>query len=645
MALKIPENRDENKKKSSTPSARGLRVNYLIILLSGLLLLMGGFLVFLLIVKNVYGNYELKEILPTKENFEKLAYEHKAALLYPQYTENRFPEGSTWVQDNISTWETYLKNVRMNYDLITDLDIEKGKHFDYKLLILAGVQVLSDLQIKQIKIFLDRGGSIFATGGTASYSDQGKWRGWEFFTEVYGLKFNREIKPDELYKVHTLRGNLPITAEIPTGYALKIATWDRPIYAEVLEPRVTQVSFWYDYRREAGLVREGVQKSAGIAYGNYGKGRFVWYGFQLNSVIGQQQDYIFFEKLFRNSINWLTYNPTSFIKDWPAPYKAAALIIPTVSYNSGNIANATQLLRGLGYEPTVFVDAALAYDKPRLLGGLGQVNQLGVLADVGFVESASDTVNRLFDKETQREVLSFARDTLYSITRSPVKGFMPLYGFYNENTLQAMSNYGYDFLITDSLTDRSVPKIEFRNGRPLMIITKTARDDYEVIRKYGLSNTEFQEYTYEEDIDRLLFEGGLYVLKVHTDAQLLSQYAGVLPNLISYMKSKGIWLTTIPQLQNWWRQKGGIEVRYETRSKRRVTLEVSNPRETQMTDFVVQINLNKEVTDIEISSEIINTKLPEYQFDSSTNILYLYIDELEAGETRIYIVDFRNVTV
>ncbi|NMB81955.1 MAG: hypothetical protein GYA14_09065, partial [Ignavibacteria bacterium] len=237
---------------------KGLRVNYLIIFLSGLVLLITGILVFLLIVRNIYGSYEIKEILPTKKNLQLLSSEEKsgrAAILYSKYTENMLPSGSTWLKDNVDTWKKFVKGARMEFDVISDQDIELGQHLNYKVVILPGSKSLSDRQMVQLKKYLENGGSIFVSGGPATFSDEGKWRGWEFFTEVFGMKFNREIKPEESYKVHTLRGNLPITAGIPTGYTLKIATWDRPIYAEVLEPRTTQVSFWYDFRREAGLVR------------------------------------------------------------------------------------------------------------------------------------------------------------------------------------------------------------------------------------------------------------------------------------------------------------------------------------------------------------------------------------------------------
>jgi len=641
MAVKIP----EYKKKKEVPKQKqGLRVNYLIIFLSGLLILIGGILVFLLIVKNVYGNYEINEILPTRKNLETLAYADKAALLYPQYTENRFDAGNTWVQDNIDTWKSYLSIINMKYDMVTDLDIELGKHFDYKLLILAGAQSLSDKQIMQLKKYLDRGGSIFATGGTASYSNEGKWRGWNFFTEVYGLKFNKEIKPEEKYKVHTLRGNLPLTAGIPTGYALQIATWDRPIYAEILEPRTEQVSFWFDYRKEAGLVREQIEQSAGIAYGHYGKGRFVWYGFQLNSVIGRQEDYINFEKLFKNSVNWLTYNPTSFVKDWPSPHEAAMIIVPTITDYPENVNNLIQTLKKSGAGTTFFLDADLAIANPKLLQRISSTGDIGVIIDVGYIEDPSDTSNRLYDKEAQYSSLEFAKDTIFSLTNKNVTGLMPLYGYYDENTIRTMLELDYKVLITDSLTDRSVPKIEIRDNKELFVITKTARDDIEVIGNYGLTNLDFQKYTYEEDIDRLIIEGGLYVLKVHSDYQMRSEYISVLDDIYKYVNKKNVWVTTIPELISWWKKKSGLEVRYETRSSRRITVEVSNPKETDMQDFIVQVNLNKAVSNIQISSDIINTKIPEYKFDTTTNILYLFVDELGSGETRIYLVDFENIS-
>ena len=626
-------------------TTHGMRVNYLIILLSGLVLLIAGILVFLLIVKNIYGNYELRQILPSKDNLGFLSNEktNKAAILYSRYTENMLPSGSTWLRDNVDSWKKFIKNAKMNYDVISDQDIELGKHFDYKLIVLPGSKSLSDQQIMQLKRYVENGGSIFVTGGPATFSDEGKWRGWDFFTEVFGMKFNKEIKPEETYKVHTLRGNLPITAGIPTGYALKIATWDRPIYAEVLEPRTTQVSFWYDFRKEAGLVREEIQKSAGISYGTYGKGRFVWYGFEINSVLGVQKDYINFEKLFNNSVNWLIYQPTAFIRDWPSQYDAALVLIPTIDQQPGNIYNLNNYFTSDQISPTFFMSANTAIENPGLAKSLIKKGTLGAIVDIGFVQSPEDTLNKLFNKEVQSSAINFATDTLSKISGQRVIALMPLNGYYDDNTLQAMASENYEFLVTDSLTDRSVPEIRIRNEKPIMIITKTARDDYEVVRNYGLVNPEFQRYTYEEDIDRILFEGGLYVFKVHTNYQLQPQYTSVIKDVINYAKTKKMWITSLPELKSWWMRRQGVEVRYDTRSKRRISVELTNPRNERAFDLVIQVNLNKKVKNVEVSSDIINTKIPKYRLDSDSQTIYFYLDKMEPHETRSLLVDFDNI--
>lgn len=622
----------------------GLKANYLIIFIGGIVLAISSVLVFLLVIQGVYGDFKLMEIAPTPENIMRPASSDiKVGVLYSKYTENMLvPEGNTWLNDNVSTWETFLKSSRISYTLISDQTIELGKHYDYDIIVLPGSKALSDKENSEIKKYLDRGGSVFATGGTSTFDNSGKWRGWDFFTEVYGLKFSKEIKPEEYYQVHTLRGNLPVTAGIPTGYTLKIATWDRPIYAEIFEPRTIQASFWYDFRREAGLVREEVRKSAGIAYGSYGRGRYIWYGFEINSIVGKQEDYIYFDKLFRNCINWLSYEPTAFVKDWPGQYDAAAIFIPTVTENGGNISNINTIVNNYKIRPTIFIDAATLDENSGIVKRAASLGEVGAIVDVGYIESINDTINQLFDKNAQITVVKRTQYNFGKVTKAPIKGIMPLYGFYDENTLQSMSKFDFDFIITDSLTDRSVPKVIIRDEKPILLITKTARDDYEIIRDYGLTDLEFQKYTYEEDIDRVAFEGGLYVLKVHTDYQLRPEYARVIPELFKYMKSKNMWITDINELKQWWLKRGGIEIKFDTRSKRRIAVEVSNPVSNKEDSYVVEVYVNKNIKDIRISSDIINTKLPKSNFDPSAQTLYLHVDKLKSGESRSFLIDFQN---
>ncbi len=243
----------------------------------------------------------------------------------------------------------------------------------------------------------------------------------------------------------------------------------------------------------------------------------------------------------------------------------------------------------------------------------------------------------------QTSSLKYVVDTLGKISNSKIKAVMPLNGYYDDNTLQAMTTNDCEFLVTDSLTDRSVPEIRIRNNKPIMIITKTARDDYEVVRNYGLINTEFQRYTYEEDVDRVLFEGGLYVFKVHTDYQLQPQYSSVIRDVLNYAQSKKMWITSLRDLKTWWMRRQGVEVRYEARSKRRIAVELTNPRDERVDELVIQVNFNKRVKNVEVTSDIINTKIPKYKLVNDSQTIYFYLDRMEAHETRSLLVDFDNI--
>ncbi len=650
MALKGKKYNNKKKKKKSTSTEekneaiKGLRVNYFIIILGGLVILIAAILTFLLIIKNVYGNFEVSEILPTKENLIEFRYSEKVGLLYSDYTANMLGSEVTWVQDNIDTWKEFLTNMKIDYEQFSDLELEEGKHYDYNLIILAGSKSMSDKEVMRLKKYVNEGGSVLATGGVATFSDEAKWRGWDFFKETFGMKFTKELSPEEaLKKTHTLRGNLPITAGIPTGYVLQIATWDRPVYAEVLEPRTTQVSYWYDYRGEKGLVDEQIKKSAGIANGTYGKGRFVWYGFELNSVVGTNEDYTYLGRLVQNSVDWLTYNPTSYVKDWPEPFDAAAIYIPTIKDNINNLDGVKSTAKAFGADATVLMEDNLALDYPKQTASLSQVGDIVPIIDLGEIDDLYSTVSDLNKKELQKAEILYVSDSLAKIVSKPIKGITPYYGFYDKATLDILAEENFRYIITDSLTDRSVPKKIILNGRELYVITNTSRDDIIIMKEFGLNEAKFQKYTYFEDIDRIIFEGGLYVLKMHNNYQLKPQYRSIFNETVKYMKSNNVWVTSISELLKWWESKSGVELKHETRGKRRISVEVTNYKESRDDEFTVEVNFNKDVKNIKISTDLIHTPIPEFNFNKETQILYLYVKDLEENESRTYLIDFENV--
>jgi peptidoglycan/xylan/chitin deacetylase (PgdA/CDA1 family) len=622
----------------------GVRVNFLLLLLGGLVMFIASALVFLLIIRGIFGVFETSDIIPSKNLFGLFGKgKSDIAILNSKYTQNMLPKGNTWILDNIATWEKYLSNLKLSSVTISDEDIEMGKHFDYKLIILPGSKSLSEKEIIQIKKYLERGGSVFATSGVGSFSDDGKWKGWDFINETFGIKFTRELSREESYLIHTLRGSLPLTNDIPAGFALKVATWDRPVAVEVLDPRTTQVSYWYDIKKERGLVRQEIKETAGIVYGTFGKGKFVWYGFEINSIIGINQEYLYFEKLFNNSINWLLSFPLSINQMWQSEFKAGAMFTVTLTENMSNINNLIPIIQKNNIPITFLIDPEIALLDSTKVKNIAQYGEVAIIADIGFINSWDDTDNKLFDQEEQTSKIREAKSVVEKITGKKVFGMMPKFGLFDQNTIFAAIKNDIRYIIADSLTDRSVPNVVIKGNDKVIVLTRTARDDYEIIRDYGLEEPVFQFYTYQEDIDRILFENGLLIFNFHPEYQLQAKNVGVIEQIYNDIKNKNFWINYGSGIINWYQKRDLIQVKAEPRGRYRISLKISNPGKNPIENFTFDVDLNRKVKNIVLGSELISTKMVKVKHTAGDNMLYITVDKLEPGESRVYYIDFEEI--
>ena len=123
------------------------RVNHALIIFVGLLILSGSVITYLFVLHGIYGKFSFASLLPDSKVIRTVLSggEPNIAILNSRYTENMLPQGSSWLKDNIGTWEKFIGTSKSKYEVISDESIEKGKLFDYKILVLPGSRSLSDL--------------------------------------------------------------------------------------------------------------------------------------------------------------------------------------------------------------------------------------------------------------------------------------------------------------------------------------------------------------------------------------------------------------------------------------------------------------------------------------------------------------------
>jgi peptidoglycan/xylan/chitin deacetylase (PgdA/CDA1 family) len=314
--------------------------------------------------------------------------------------------------------------------------------------------------------------------------------------------------------------------------------------------------------------------------------------------------------------------------------------MPNISKDAQNISNLLPILRSEKVPATFFIDPSLAGSNSGIIRTISNYGEIASLTDVGYVSSITDTTNKLNDFNTQYAKYSYSKNVLENLTGSKVIGNAPYFGIYDQNSIRALINAQYKYVFTDSLTERSVPKAIIRGNNLIISMTKTGRDDYEVIRDFGLTDPDFQFYTYQEDLDRILFEGGLYTMKLHSEFQCKPEYAGVVKKVIDDLKRKGYWITTAQQVENWWARRNYVEVKVNKRGDTRIALTISNPGRESISNLVLQLDISEPASNLSMSTEIIGTKLAKYEYDKVGHIIYVYINDLDAGESRTYYFDY-----
>jgi len=141
-----------------------------------------------------------------------------------------------------------------------------------------------------------------------------------------------------------------------------------------------------------------------------------------------------------------------------------------------------------------------------------------------------------------------------------------------------------------------------------------------------------------------LFEGGLFIFKMHSDYQCKLENINVVKDIILELKDKNFWITTAENIQKWYLVKDYLEIKTKRRGKSRVAVTISNPGIETATDIVIFVDLNIKAEHISVETEVIGTKIATYMHQSGSEFLNLYIDDLQPNESRTFYIDFDQVT-
>ncbi|HYE57636.1 MAG TPA: hypothetical protein VD948_03985, partial [Rhodothermales bacterium] len=342
----------------------------------------------------------------------------------------------------------------------------------------------------------------------------------------------------------TLRAGTPMTAGIPGGYRIKTQVFNPAVRARLrpeAQDRTVPFGFWYDYAVEDEPdVNEAMTNSTSAAFGSYGRGRFVYLGFQRSSLYIDRNDAEDFEalgRLFANMLRYLRRQPVVWTHDWPGNYRSAAIFAGVGGQNPQALSEAASVLQSAAVPGTFFFRPEASVDAS-LVRRLYEQGDVGVYGD--FV--------RRTDGRDQASWLRSAKEQLEAKTGGPVTGYRPSrIGGLSDTTMRGLRRGGYRYFLPDSIGRRGVIKMMGDAFAGLFRFNYTARSDSGVVASTGsLTATPFLQ-----DVVRNDYEGSLYRLVYSSDLMATSGL-DVLRTVAQEVRRRGMWAAAGDDLARWW---------------------------------------------------------------------------------------------
>lgn len=425
-------------------------------------------------------------------------------------------------------------------------------------------------------------------------------------------------------------GNTPLTIDMPAGYSISTQVYDPAVLVKVTRPTTKVAAYWTDWVRS--FSSDKVQNQSSIVYGTYQSGRFVYAGFRRDAMgVGQPSEEVTanLDHFFSNTLLYLRKEPNVWLREWPAPYEAGALITGVGSASIENLEMVADTLAREDAKGTFFVVPAQADLRRSTVEKLAIQNEVGVLDD--------NTGRVMFTPSEQVNRFSTMRDVLKGIVNEEITAYRAQKpGRIEDESAQALASAGYLSLFPDSVKGQSFPEV-LRTTPRMTEYAVSAWTDAEILNRYRSQQVDMNPV--KDDIMRVRDEAGLYQFVYSSDGMGQPRYQHHIGDIVRTLKDEKFWIASASEMTQWWRERHAIKVAMDQSGNSRLVLHLSNQNGEIVQQVGVMIDLGRSVQGVRIRPELIGSAIPRHELQDNNSLLFIKVVSLKPQQTRLFHID------
>ncbi len=523
----------------------------------------------------------------------------KIGIVFSEQTWNEVHSG----ENNfylIRDWEIFFLDRKISYRVYTDSELDDYDFDDEDILILPGVEILSDEAVENIRDFEKSGKSIFILGNIGNYKTGARKRFENICNELTGITPIEITNPEYSATSITLKSNNPIINESVDQQL--ILSGNIKCYSANQSNENSNLGYYTNYPTTFNEFHPAV------VCGTKNTSRFVWFGFQISQLSDELSKKSVAEKLILNVLIFLDNKTLVSLNNFPSSYNQEVVFINKLKDGKRfqNFIHGNSSLSNISFDNFILPESL---DENKI-----DLKYLNAFGDIHLIYNKIDNLNKsaleikgIYQKAANEIEKSTDQNSIGILDESPFKS-----DFKTDSTDFSEFNFRmYDRIILNTSSGNS---IQYNK-----LLPKTST--YEDFKEFNSKN--------------ILSEKQVLVIPVIDEFNISNnlskeEFKRLQINLIK----NNCWFTTLNQMINWSELKSNISFYINTyKEEKKIEIVVKNNNYISVNNISFKLILPEEYSSASTSE--IGTSI---YFDYNERIYRLLIESIGTSQEKKIII-------